>query len=88
MSSNLALGFDQRQIMVILTTLVKGDFASLASTNSLNQPCIQHTLNTYSLYAQQANPLAEFSYTIESNGYIFSDLISIQPHGSFTVLSS
>ena len=37
MSSNLAPGFDQRLIMVILTTLDKGDFASLASTNSLNQ---------------------------------------------------
>ena len=40
MSSNLAPGFDQRLIMVILTTLVKGDFASLASTNSLNQHCM------------------------------------------------
>ena len=40
MSSNLAPGFDQRLIMVILTTLDKGDFASLASTNSLDQPCI------------------------------------------------
>ena len=70
MSSNLAPGFDQRLIMVILTTLDKGDFASLASTNSLNQHCLQDRLNTYSLHAQQANPLAEFSYTFVNNWYI------------------
>lgn len=60
MSSNLAPGFDQRLIIVTLTTLDKGDFASLASMHSLNQPCIQHRLNTYTLHAQQAKPLAEF----------------------------
>ena len=70
MSSNLAPGFDQRLIMVILTTLDKGDFASLASTNSLNQHCLQDRLNTYSLHAQQANPLTEFSYTFVNNWYI------------------
>lgn len=88
MSSNLAPGCDQRLMKVILTTLDKGNFASLAISKSLNQPCKQHRLNTYILHAQQVNSLAEFSYTVEINWYIFSDLINIQPHDPLTVPSS